>query len=105
MRRLSPAAVAIATVVALVCPAAHAANPLAGQRIFLDCQASTEQTAPQYNPWYWLHHYQGVGDTKAALIAKIAKVPVAKWFAGDGVRPLPTKLEDRYLARVDDPQV
>src|SRR4051812_7284953 len=90
---------------ALACPAAHAANPLAGQRIFIDCQAATEVTAPQFNAWYWLQHYQGRDSAKASLIAKIAKVPVAKWFAGNSIRPTPTKLEDRFLARVDDPQL
>jgi len=105
MRRLCLTATAIAATAALVCPPAQAANPLTGQRIFIDCEASTEQTAPKFNSWYWFHHYQGRDSAKASLIGKIAKVPVAKWFAGDGVRPLPTKLEDRFLARVDDPQV
>jgi hypothetical protein len=80
-----------------------AANPLSGHQVFLDCQAATEQTAPQYNAWYWFQHYQGRDDARAALIGKIAKVPVAKWFAGNSIRPTPTKLEDRFLARVDDP--
>jgi endoglucanase len=86
-------------------PEARAANPLAGQRQFLDCQAATESTAPRYNPWYWFHHYQRNDPARAALLGKIAKVPAVKWFAGDGVRPLPTKLVDRYLAKVDSPQL
>jgi len=105
MRRLCLTATAIAATAALLCPPAQAANPLAGQRIFLDCQAATEQSAPRFNPWYWFHRYQDSDSAKAALIGKIAKVPAAKWFAGDSVRPLPTKLEDRFLARVDDPQM
>src|SRR5215216_1316837 len=84
---------------------AEAASPLAGKRQFIDCQASQEQTSPKFNAWYWVHHYQDSNVQKAGLISKIAKVPTAKWFAGDSIRPLPTKLEDRFLARVDDPQV
>jgi hypothetical protein len=84
---------------------AEAASPLAGKRQFIDCQASQEQTSPEFNAWYWVHHYQDSDARKAGLISKIAKVPTAKWFAGDSIRPLPTKLEDRFLARVDDPQV
>lgn len=84
---------------------ARAASPLAGKHVFIDCAAAAEQTSPQFNSWYWFHHYQGSNATKANLIGKIAKVPVAKWFAGNSIRPLPTKLEDRFLARVDDPQV
>ena len=95
----------LALAAAIACPAAHAANPLAGKKIFIDCQAATEVTAPQFNSWYWFHHYQGDNAAKATLIGKIAKVPVAKWFAGNSIRPTPTKLEDRFLARVDDPQV
>jgi hypothetical protein len=91
--------------IALVLPyPARAASPLAGKRQFIDCQAAQEQTSPKYNPWYWFHRYEGSDAGKAGLIAKIAKVPTTKWFAGDSVRPLPTKLADRYLARVDDPQ-
>jgi Glycosyl hydrolases family 6 len=82
---------------------ARAANPLTGKQVFIDCQAATEQSAPRFNPWYWFHHYQDSDPQKAALLGKIAKVPVAKWFAGDSIRPLPTKLEDRFLARVEDP--
>jgi Glycosyl hydrolases family 6 len=89
----------------LVCPSAQAANPLAGKRIFMDCQAGTEVTAPQYNPWYWFHHYQGRDATKANLIGKIAKVPAVKHFAGNSIRPSPTKIVDRWMARVDDPQL
>src|SRR5881275_2735090 len=97
----------LAVGVALVAdaPIAHAANPLAGHRIFIDCQAATEQSAPKFNSWYWFQRYQGNDAQKASLIGKIAKVPVAKWFAGDSIRPTPTKLEDRFLARVDDPQL
>lgn len=71
----------------------------------MDCQAATEVTAPQYSPWYWFHYYQGRDATKAKLIGKIAKVPAVKHFAGNSIRPLPTKMVDRWLARVDDPQV
>jgi hypothetical protein len=88
---------------ALVAAPAMAASPLAGHQVFIDCQAATEQSAPQFNSWYWFQHYQGRDATKASLIGKIAKVPVAKWFAGNSIRPTPTKLADRYLARVDDP--
>ena len=91
--------------VAILCPAAQAANPLAGKRIFMDCQAATEVTAPSYQPWYWFHHYQERDPAKARLIERIAKVPTVKNFAGNSIRPLPTKMLDRWLARVDDPQL
>src|SRR4051794_6526653 len=106
MRRLSLTATVVAALAGFLCPPANAANPLAGQRIFIDCEAATEQSAPQFNSWYWFHHYEDAGDgSKASLIGKIAKVPVAKWFAGNSIRPTPTKLADRFLARVDDPKV
>ena len=94
-----------ALVAVLACPSAQAANPLAGKRIFMDCQAATEVTAPQYNPWYWFHYYQDRDATKANLIGKIAKVPTVKHFAGNSIRPDPTKIVDRWMARVDDPQL
>lgn len=97
--------VAIGVLLLAPAPFAHAANPLAGKRIFMDCQAATEESAPRFNPWYWFHRYEGSDPQKAGLIGKIAKVPAAKWFAGNSIRPLPTKLEDRFLARVDDPQL
>lgn len=102
--RTSLLAAVVATAV-LGCPTAQAANPLAGKRVFLDCQAATEVNAPKYEPWYWFHYYQGRNETKARLIAKIAKVPRVKNFAGNSIRPLPTKMLDRWLARVDDPQL
>jgi hypothetical protein len=95
----------LAVFIALVFPyPASAASPLAGKRPFIDCQAAQEQTSPKFNAWYWFQRYNGSSATKAGLIGKIAKVPAAKWFAGDSIRPTPTKLEDRFLARVDDPQ-
>ena len=105
-KRLIVAAAAI-FLVALTFQAgsALAASPLAGHKIFIDCEAATEQSAPRFNPWYWFQHYQRSDPAKASLLGKIAKVPVAKWFAGDSIRPTPTKLEDRFLARVDDPKV
>lgn len=105
MRLLRTSLLAALVTAIVVSPAAHAANPLAGKQIFLDCQAGTEVTAPQYQPWYWFHYYQGRDATKADLIGKIAKVPTVKHFAGDSIRPLPTKMVDRYMARVDDPQL
>src|SRR3954451_14662613 len=105
LMRFLRASLGVVLAAALACPAAQAANPLAGKRIFMDCQAATEVTAPQYNPWYWFQHYQGRDGTKASLIGKIAKVPGTKWFAGNSIRPTPTKLLDRWLARVDDPQL
>src|SRR3954454_7276627 len=106
MRRLSLTATVVAAVAGFLGPPANAANPLAGQRIFIDCEAATEQSAPQFNSWYWFHHYEDTGNgSKASLIGKIAKVPVAKWFSVNSIRPTPTKLEDRLLARVDHPKV
>src|SRR5215216_1559047 len=102
LRTSLPGAVLVAV---LACPTAQAANPLAGKRIFMDCQAATEVTAPQYNPWYWFQHYQGRDATKASLLGRIAKVPSVKHFAGNSIRPTPTKIVDRWLARVDDPQL
>lgn len=105
MRLLRTSLIAGLLAAVLACPTAQAANPLAGKRVFIDCQAGTEVTAPKYNPWYWFWHYQGRDATKANLIGKIAKVPAAKWFAGNSIRPSPTKIVDRWLARVDDPQM
>ena len=84
--------------------AAQAQNPLAGKQPFLDCEAWREQSAASYQPWYWFHRYKDSSPSKAALLGKIAKVPGTKWFAGDSIRPLPTKMLERFLARVDDPQ-
>src|SRR3954452_9834092 len=105
MRLLRKSLLGAVLAAVLGCPSAQAANPLAGKRIFMDCQAGTEVTAPTYNPWYWFHHYQGRNATKANLIERIAKVPSVKHFAGNSIRPTPTKMVDRYLARVDDPQI
>jgi hypothetical protein len=104
-RLIVAAAAGVLAALPLYAGPANASSPLAGQRIFIDCQAATEQTAPRFNAWYWFQRYQGRDPAKAALIGKIAKVPAAKWFAGDSIRPTPTKLEDRFLARVDDPQL
>ena len=97
---------AVVFVVAAVANAApaQAQSPLAGKQPFLDCEAWKEQSAPKYQPWYWFHRYKGSEPAKAALLAKIARVPGVKHFAGDSIRPLPTKMAERYLARVDDPQ-
>lgn len=103
-RRMMAFVLAVGVALVAHAPIARAANPLAGHRIFIDCQAATEQSAPRFNSFYWFQHYEGNDAQKASLIGKIAKVPVAKWFAGDSIRPTPTKLEDRFLARVDDPQ-
>src|SRR3954470_2356634 len=106
MRLLRTSLLAVAMAVAVLgCPSAQAANPLASKQVFMDCQAATEVTAPQYNPWYWFHHYQGRDATKANLIGRIAKVPTVKHFAGNSIRPSPTKMVDRFMARVDDPQL
>jgi hypothetical protein len=105
MRTLRASLGVLVLAAAFACPPAHAVNPLAGKRIFMDCQAATEVTAPTYNPWYWFHHYQGRNAAKADLIGRIAKVPAVKHFAGNSIRPTPTKIVDRYLARVDDPQL
>jgi hypothetical protein len=90
--------------VGLATPAAAsetAGNPFVGQRQFLDCEASHERSAARNNPWYWARR---LPRPQAALVERIAKVPAAKWFAGDSVRPRPTKMLERYLARVDDPK-
>src|SRR3954449_3956301 len=105
MRLLRKSLLGALLVAVLGCPSAQAANPLAGKRIFMDCQAATEVTAPQFNPWYWFHYYQGRDSAKAGLLGRIAKVPPVKHFAGDSIRPDPTKIVDRWMARVDDPQL
>ncbi len=105
MRLLRTSLPAALLALVLTCPAAQAANPLAGKQVFIDCQAATEVTAPTFQPWYWFHYYQGRDAAKAALLGKIAKVPTVKHFAGDSIRPSPTKIVDRWLARVDDPQL
>jgi endoglucanase len=80
-------------------------NPLRGKRQFLDCEASMEQNAPKYNPWYHARRYRRLGQFgNARLIEKIAKVPQVKWFAGNSIRPTPTRMVERFLARVDDPK-
>src|SRR4051794_5455044 len=89
----------------LTAETALGANPLSGRHIFMDCQAATEQSAPTYNPWYWFQHYQGRDPAKANLLGRIAKVPTVKHFAGNSIRPNPTKIVDRWMARVDDPQL
>ena len=98
MRLLRKSLLGALLVAVLGCPSAQAANPLAGKRIFMDCQAATEVTAPQFNPWYWFHYYQGRDSAKAGLIGRIAKVPTVKHFAGDSIRPDPTKIVDRLPA-------
>jgi hypothetical protein len=69
----------------------------------MDCEEATQQSAPRFSPWYWFHYYQDRDPAKARLLGKIAKVPAVKNFAGDSVRPLPTKQVDRWLAHVDEP--
>src|SRR3954462_3787250 len=83
MRLLRRSLIAVLLAAVLACPPAQAANPLAGKQVFIDCQAGTEVTAPNFNSWYWFWHYQGHDADKPNLIGKIAKVPVAKWFAGN----------------------
>jgi hypothetical protein len=101
---------AAAALIAVLCAVALAAradasevpgNPFIGQRQFLDCEASHERSAARTNAWYWARH---LPRPQAALVERIAKVPTAKWFAGNSIRPRPTKMLERYLARVDDPK-
>jgi cellulase/cellobiase CelA1 len=77
-------------------------TPFAGRQLFMDCEAGREATARKYSAWYWVHHSS---PGKAKLLRRIAEVPQAKWFTGSGVRPSPSKLLARYLARVDDPRL
>jgi hypothetical protein len=100
-----PIAWLIACAVAvLVMPAAAGANPLAGERQFLDCDGGHHGGSQAYNPWPSLWRAEQSGNAKnAQLLRKVARVPVAKWFAGNSVRPLPGVSLERYLDNVDSP--
>ena len=73
-------------------------NPLAGKRIFMDCEASHQSSAAKYNPWYAVRR----NPRYASELRKIAEVPGTKWFAG--IKELPTRPVERFFANVDDPQ-
>ena len=74
------------------------ANPLRGKRLFMDCEASHQSTAPRYNVWYAVRRH----PRHAGALRKIAEVPGTKWFAG--IEELPTRAVERFFANVDDPQ-
>jgi endoglucanase len=89
MRRLLLAAL----VAALAAPAAaSAANPLAGQRWFVD----TDSPA-----WQQVRAWQDSRPADARLIMKIASNPQAVWFAGESVFPTPTRRAERLFRRTD----
>jgi hypothetical protein len=100
----------ITALLALACAlpsTARAVSPQAGRQLFVDCEASHENGAKSSNPWYWERYWQRHGSpAKAALVAKIATVPTAKWFAGNSIRTKHSrrKMFERYFARVDDPK-
>ena len=81
-------------------------SPFAGRQQFLDCDGNHESSSATYKAWPWVWRYQHSDPGKAALLAKIAKVPTVKWFAGGGIldRNRMRRVVERYLAAVDDPQ-
>lgn len=102
-------AVAVGLALAVVGGASTAAassNPLAGERQFLDCDGGHHGGSRPYNPWpsLWQAERSGKAKKNAQLLRKVARVPVAKWFAGNAVRRLPSVVLMRYLENVDRPQ-
>jgi hypothetical protein len=103
--RLTLVGVLACLVVGVPAPAAaQGANPLAGKRQFLDCEQGHLRGAAPYSIWPSVWKYQRAGARdKVAQLEKIARVPQAKWLAGDGVRPLPGSALSNYVGNVVAP--
>lgn len=100
MRAVLAVALALAALIAGAPSASAAGNPLAGQRLYMDCESGHIAGARPYSAWW--NVYTASGTTRA-LFEKIAKVPGTKWFAGiDSAANLRRQVE-RFFAGVDHP--
>jgi glycosyl hydrolase family 6 len=74
------------------------ANPLAGRRQFINCEALSSPNQG-WNPWLRAHQARGTART---LLERLAKTPVTFSFAGTAAQDIGKRME-RYMAAVDHP--